>query len=287
MLRRALFVVVLVALVAPRSFAQGTGGLLPDPISTGDLIEWFEDLNATAEQRAAILALHDEYLVKCRELREGRIEALLNKDREVWATSFPGALIVRSELADFLRERSSLWKGSDIKKDFEQANDRGLDARLDLIELNRRIVDEIAEAIANISRTDAEMLRRAYRRNAYPAVYDDPDFGGPLLERAMEIEGITDPQMRDIVVLLVGFEHEYEAHSMEICGVFNESQFQGLSGAGPQSWPDLTTRREQIEKLKFYRREVSDRAKLALKDILTPEQWEALTATPEVLAAPN
>jgi len=106
--RRALFLIVLFALCAARAHAQGTGGLLPDPISTADLIEWFEDLDATKDQRASILALHDAYLVKCKNLREGRIQALLDLEKVAHPTNPIGILGDERDLQRFVRELESI-----------------------------------------------------------------------------------------------------------------------------------------------------------------------------------
>jgi len=184
-------------------------------------------------------------------------------------------------------EQVVIWEEGGWKDSKAAAAARLREARTGLIDVNRRIVTEIAAAIHEISQTDAEMLRRAYRREAYPAVYADPTFTGALLERALTLDDLTVPQSRELISTLVELENRYEAHSIEICSVFSDSRFQAIQGGTEEDWKDRALRQEMIEKLKFFRREVCDRARVDLMDILTPEQWTALARTTGERAVPN
>jgi hypothetical protein len=61
------------------SLAQGTEGLVPDPISSKDLRVYAERLSLTSEQRLALSELHVGYREKYRELRYGEIQDLFGR----------------------------------------------------------------------------------------------------------------------------------------------------------------------------------------------------------------
>ncbi len=75
--------IVIVALttlgLANASLAQGTEGLVPDPISSKDLRVYAERLNLDSEQRLALSELHVGYREKYRELRYGEIQDLFGR----------------------------------------------------------------------------------------------------------------------------------------------------------------------------------------------------------------
>jgi hypothetical protein len=62
---------------AGRASAQGTSGILPNPITGRDLDAWSSQLHVTPEQRGAIDAVHQKYLEQYRQLREKEIEKYL------------------------------------------------------------------------------------------------------------------------------------------------------------------------------------------------------------------
>ncbi len=64
-------------LPAGQAQAQGTSGLLPNPISGRDFDAWASQLHLTGEQRQAIDAIHQQYLEQYRQLREKEIEKYL------------------------------------------------------------------------------------------------------------------------------------------------------------------------------------------------------------------
>ena len=75
----ALVVALSLALLpaAPRAAAQGTFSLLPDPITSLDLIRYAERLALSPDQRLTAEAAHDEYKRHFKALRDGEIEELL------------------------------------------------------------------------------------------------------------------------------------------------------------------------------------------------------------------
>jgi hypothetical protein len=80
---RPLIVFTLVALIAGPAFAQGTSGVVPDPISARDLDRYASLLQLSPQQRLALEVPHDAYLNEFGVLRETEIEAYLQESAKL------------------------------------------------------------------------------------------------------------------------------------------------------------------------------------------------------------
>ncbi|MDY7109550.1 MAG: hypothetical protein SYC29_13020 [Planctomycetota bacterium] len=76
-----MFTLFVAALMMPHSLAraQGTRGILPDPISHRDVDRYADGLEASAAQREGLARIHDSYLAGFRALRDGPIERFLTE----------------------------------------------------------------------------------------------------------------------------------------------------------------------------------------------------------------
>lgn len=81
---------------ASRAMAQGTSGMLPDPISTRELMRYGDRLGLSDQQRRAIEAFHDEYHKEFRELRDGEIQQFLVQMRNLQGSGMPSRATVES-----------------------------------------------------------------------------------------------------------------------------------------------------------------------------------------------
>lgn len=66
--------------------AQGTMGMLPDPVRTNELMQYGDRLGLSDGQRRAAQTIHDAYLRDFRELREGEIAELMTQTRQLQRT---------------------------------------------------------------------------------------------------------------------------------------------------------------------------------------------------------
>lgn len=89
---------------ASRAMAQGTSGMLPDPISTRELMRYGDRLGLSDQQRRAIEAFHDEYHKEFRELRDGEIQQFLVQMRSLQGSVMPS----RATIETFFKEMDRL-----------------------------------------------------------------------------------------------------------------------------------------------------------------------------------
>lgn len=85
--------------------AQGTGGSLPDPMSSRDLDYYMQRLHLDEAQRRAAETFHEQYLEQFMDLREGDIEKFMEKTQ-----SMQGSMPTRKALEDVLNEMERLQK---------------------------------------------------------------------------------------------------------------------------------------------------------------------------------
>ena len=102
-------VVLLVGLTLAQSrptFAQGTTGILPDPISTYELKGYADRLKLSPQQRLAADAMHDQYKQDFRALRQGEIAAFM-KDM----MAMQGNVMPKREVMESFMKRMDLLQG--------------------------------------------------------------------------------------------------------------------------------------------------------------------------------
>src|SRR5688500_14558642 len=91
-LARLTFVVaVITALLgfARGAIAQGTSGILPNPITTHELKGYADRLKLSDQQRQAAEAIHDQYKQEFRALRQGEIATFLKEMRSLQGNVMP------------------------------------------------------------------------------------------------------------------------------------------------------------------------------------------------------
>ncbi|MCK4872144.1 MAG: hypothetical protein KAS72_05430 [Phycisphaerales bacterium] len=123
---RRVATVVLVTLAclfaAPDARAQGTQGLVPDPITSRDLRVYADRLDLASDQRLALSELHQQYLERFSELRESEIQELLDRLSQFKPMQLPGEKEVKTML-DLRRRAMALIEETD-RRFFEDV--RGL-----------------------------------------------------------------------------------------------------------------------------------------------------------------
>jgi hypothetical protein len=106
---RLVVMLVLVALVvgaARPAVAQGTEGMLPEPISTHELKGYGDRLKLSAQQRQAADAIHDQYKRDFRALRQGEIAEFLKDMRAI-----QGSVMPRRDVMESFMKRMDLLNG--------------------------------------------------------------------------------------------------------------------------------------------------------------------------------
>jgi hypothetical protein len=91
--------------VAAAAQAQGTWGMVPDPISSGELAKYLQRLGASEPQRQAAAAMHDQYKSDYKRLRETDVEKLMTAMR---ALQGGGGLPKRKDVENFIDARAQV-----------------------------------------------------------------------------------------------------------------------------------------------------------------------------------
>ena len=105
---------VLAAGAAPPAWAQGTEGMLPEPISTHELKGYADRLKLSAQQRQAADAIHDQYKRDFRALRQGEIADFLKDMR-----SLQGSVMPRRDVMESIMKRC-FSSSSDVRGPTEE-----------------------------------------------------------------------------------------------------------------------------------------------------------------------
>ena len=192
--RRVLHMLVLVAvslaalaMTAPAA-AQGTMGLLPDPITTRELEDFAMRLRLSSQQRKAVEDLHDQYKREFRELRE-------------------------TEIADFMKSMMNMQGGMPTRQTVEEMIDRMTKIRKQIELVDSRLFDRMQPMLIDEQlimlprvRLARERTRLASQQMMWLAGGAPPDLSAMVFEL-----DLTPEQMQVIDPTLAGYESRLTA----------------------------------------------------------------------------
>ena len=148
----------------------------------------------------------------------------------------------------------------DISKPVEEADKK-------ITDLNRDTLQEIMAALDDRS---ARKLRSAYRRAAYPNIYNQANSGEKYLQTALKLPKLTEEQRLTIEIYRVQYQPAYE----DLCEQMIEVQPPSLIGGfgDPGAMQEYMQSQQKLQVLQFDRSELNAQARRHLRQILTEEQ---------------
>jgi hypothetical protein len=146
-------------------------------------------------------------------------------------------------------ENGLVAEGMHVDDEMNEASTRLVVVIEDVIALNRDTYATLSEALSSPYR---EQLGASYKRAAWPRVFADERALHGALETALAMEDLTGDQRDAIAEMSLGYRRDYDALSDRIIESRDE-------------WQEA--RRHHQE-----RRDLSDRARRRLRELLTPEQ---------------
>ena len=164
----------------------------------------------------------------------------------------------------------------DVRKPVEDANKK-------ITQLNRDTLQQITAALDDRS---ARKFRAAYRRKAFPGVYNEPNSGEKYIEAAMKLPKLSDDQRLAIELHRVEYQPVYENLCNQMVEIHSQSSGGG-SFTDPGYVQEYMQRQQKLEVIKFDRSELNATARRRLRQILTPEQLARIGLAPEELPSPN
>ncbi|MCH8314725.1 MAG: hypothetical protein IIA64_02020 [Planctomycetes bacterium] len=157
------------------------------------------------------------------------------------------------------------------------------DADKEITQLNRDMLAQITVALDDRS---ARKFRAAYRRKAFPDVYNEPNSGEKYIEAAMKLRQLSDDQRLAIELHRVEYQPVYENLCNQMVEIHSQSSGRG-SFTDPGYMQEYMQRQQKLEVIKFDRSELNAKARRRLRQILTPEQLARIGLAPEELPSPN
>ncbi len=209
---------------APRAAAQGTSELLPDPVTSLDLIRYAERLSLSPDQRLAAETAHDEYKRQFKAFREGEIDEFLKSMQALQS----GGMMPRREVVEAFLEKldrlqsrirlldDSLFSALDAPLTDEQrltlarlrlARERHRYRSNQFMSMGRPVTD-LSEIIWEIRPPPEEMVEvdpivAPYEQKLTSRMKDMHEAAGNMMRNVMTVyqdlgmEGMTEEQMSD------------------------------------------------------------------------------------------
>jgi len=143
-----------------------------------------------------------------------------------------------------------------------------------IAELNRSTLERLA---AMLSPSAATSLRIAYRRQAYPQVYEDPSAAEEHFAAALALSDLAGARRTQITDILADYRGSYAALCEQMADIqAQEAREEDAERGDPDIWQRRQERRNQLQRLRFDRNELNEKALRQLRAVLTEEQLRQL-----------
>ncbi|MCH6552419.1 MAG: hypothetical protein IH804_10490, partial [Planctomycetes bacterium] len=248
-------------------YAFGQSGTAEGGLDLGDLVD---KQRLGPEDAAGIDSILTGYGQSASDAFRARYEATLEMQRatEQWtAAAQRGVQDAGAQME--LAQRYQKIMGPPSK--------RVAEAGQTIAELNRASLGELIEALP---RAAAESLRRAYNKAAFPTVYTDPAAVGDRLTAAMQLDDLTSEQRSSLEELAASYRPTYEELSRKLVELAKQGQINPMNFE-TVDWQAYQQRTEQVQRLRFDRDELNDRAAIRLKAVLRDEQIQRIGGLPK------
>jgi hypothetical protein len=199
-------------------------------------------------------------------------QAVTDVFRERYTASTAFTKTMQQVGAAFARARGERDRGSDVRGRYRSLQ-RGLGERIEqleetIVQQNRSTIDRLAGLVDD---GVADTIREAYRRQAFPDVYDDPASAEPSLRAALVLEDLGREQRERISELLATYLPPYEELCSEMARLRADAAMQER-----RSREERQERYQQMQRLEFQREELNSRTIRQLRAALTDGQRQRL-----------
>lgn len=153
------------------------------------------------------------------------------------------------------------------------------EAATEVSKLNRETIESL---LAALDADASYKVRSAYNRKAYPTVYNDDQSVDRQLTYALRLDALTEEQQRALNDLAAEYRPAYNG----FCDQMVQATAAGdganrFMGFDAEAWKKYQERQDAIEKIRYDRNELNQRANSRLRSTLTPEQIAKIGGLPE------
>lgn len=252
---------VVILIVSAAANAQGTSGMLPDPISSRDMETYVAWLQLDDDQKQSVEVIHSQYLDSFRELREGDIQELLDEMQELQR----GAMMMpdRQTVEDVLERQRRLLSR--------------------IASIDNRFFDDLVPVLREKQIIMLERAKLHRERARYQTVVQAMDFGGRrnvdlaemLREMPLpaEVTARIDPAVEDYERGLTRRHRElFDLTGSMIVAMMDAFEMSGMAGMGEEIDPDDAM--DMVAQMEAIMAEASRPAREKQHDI---RQWHSRT----------
>ena len=253
-----------------------------------DLSALADELDLSPEQRAKSDKILADYEVNANEGFRRQYESSLRLRREAEKLRAQSMQAAREEDREARRSRWQAYQRLNENEGRKASEDRRY-----IVELNRATLASLTEALPEEL---AEELRLAFKREAFPTLYDDPRSAAHYLAQALELPDLADEQRARIEAILGEYRPAHDRVREQIAELYaaaedasgRQDREQGERGQRDRGqrdrsrWQRTLERRNKLEVLSFQRNELNSRTVRELRSVLTEEQQARIRLPNEV-----
>lgn len=156
------------------------------------------------------------------------------------------------------------------------------ETRRAIVELNRETLDDLERLLPSET---MNLLRDTYNRRSFPDIYNDSLSAEPLLRGVYNLQNLDPNQRMKTDEISMNYRSAYEALCQQMVEMKIRSPVGGMSGGGfgggrrgNFDFQAMQQRQRDMERIRFERKDLSDKTRNNLRAVLTETQQERLSA---------
>ncbi len=147
------------------------------------------------------------------------------------------------------------------------------DARKAFATLNKSTLDRLLPTLPS---GQAQTLRQAYYKKAFPSVFNDPRSADPHLDAALTLGSLTDQQRSQIQEIAVEFHGQYDSLCEKLIEMEANASDLTSPNRDPAVWQTMQEQMRTREKIEFDRNDLNDKTLGKLRSALNEQQIQQL-----------
>ncbi len=184
------------------------------------------------------------------------------------------------EMQDMTREDQQNWmeineRRQELLRDYQARAREAQEAIYELTEEARHSM------LAAMSDDDAAAFDDAYRRRAFPAIYNDRRAVHTQLRSALNLPDLTESQRDALTELNLQYNAEYHALTERMVELHRGRRMPSMEAMAESDWAEYMQHESENARLEFERNELNGKVIRELRSLLDEQQRERIGGLPE------
>jgi len=243
-----------------------------------DLTRALEEIELNDDALQRVDPILNEYATALTEAFRRKYETSLRL-AEARQQVFAKAMAERTDDEDGDRRGFGRMIGREMQRLRETVGEQAEQATEQIIEMNRQTLQQLTEALPE---PFSRQVRDAYYRAGYPGVYDDGNSAQRPLDTALNLRDLSADQRSKLIDIASEYRGQYDALCVQMVEAqMNQPEPSDDDGPGGGGWQRMRDLQNELERLRFQRRELNAKTIRRIRSVLNEQQVDRVPGLAE------